>query len=76
VKRLFLLTLIALLAAIIAPAAYAHGGTPHAGQEEEVAHGEEESSIGEVTPLMGNLGDLHHPITTNSELANVTLIKD
>jgi hypothetical protein len=50
----------------VLPAA-AHGDEPHgeeAGQQVETSEVEPE-----VTPLLGNLGDHHHPITTDSELA-------
>lgn len=63
--------LVAGLAATAAEAA-AHGPKTDPAAEAVLAEEHEHSNEtveSEVSPLLGNLGDYHHPITTNSELA-------
>ena len=70
IKYLSIIIILAALAFVfrVQPVS-AHGDEPHPAQASTTGEEEGQDQAGEVSPLLGNLGDHHHPITTNSELA-------
>lgn len=73
IKYLSIIVILLALAFVFwVPPASAHGDEPHPDQAAptgEEGQGQAGEAKVEVSPLLGNLGDHHHPITTGSELA-------